>query len=64
MSSLLVFNRVYRMEIQSVMLALPPPLPCLNKNTVQYTRIQCLGGGGGGGVGEYGVIGGEGALDR
>ncbi len=28
---------------------LPPlPFPCVNKYTVVYTRIQCVGGGGGG----------------
>ncbi len=38
MSSLLVFNRVYRLEIQSVMVGIfdsltlsPPPLLCVNK---------------------------------
>jgi hypothetical protein len=67
MSSLLVFNRDYRLEIQSVMwvfatgfmnycpltssLVSSPPLPCVNK------YIVCN-------KGEYGVIGGEGASDR
>jgi hypothetical protein len=70
MSSLLVFNRVYRLEIQSVMLVFStdfvnycpstfslvssPPLPPYTL----YTCIQCVRGE------EYGVIGGEGASDR
>ncbi len=61
MSSLLVFYRVYRLEILSVMLvfstqlrefgylpALSPPLPCVNNGSILYTIIHCsvLGGGG------------------
>jgi hypothetical protein len=61
MSSLLVFNRVYRLEIQSVMLVVPtplvlaplyllsssptPPLPCVNKYRYIHS-IQCVRGGG------------------
>jgi hypothetical protein len=63
MSSLLVFNRVYRLEIQFnhigifrpvlwtivsltfSLVALPPPLPWVNKYTVYGLRIKCGGGG-------------------
>ena len=69
MLSLLVFHRVYRLEIQSVMLVfltgfvnychsnllLVSSPPCVNKYTV-YTSTVCKGG--------YGVIGWEGASDR
>ncbi len=82
-SSLLEYNRVYRLEIQSVILVFstgfvkqcpcnllpgqlfpttPPPFPCLNKYTVQYSVVNlhtytvCKRRG------EYGVIGG--ASDR
>jgi hypothetical protein len=58
MSSLMAFNRVYRLEIQSVMLVfstgfvdywssnmpLTSPLLCVNKYTV-YTYTVCKGGG-------------------
>ncbi len=58
MSSLLVFNRVYRLEIQSVMLVFftlfvnsrPSPLPCSNEY-MGYVFIHCVKGRGGGGVG-------------
>jgi hypothetical protein len=65
MSSLLVFNGVYRLEIQSVMLVFstgfvnycpPSPPPNVKKYTV-YTYTVCKGG-------EYGDIGGDGASDR
>ncbi len=72
MSSLLVFDRVYRVEIQSVLLVFSaaflnfcpsnllsgklPPLSCVNKYTV-YTYTVCKMGG-------YGVIEGEGASER
>jgi hypothetical protein len=51
MSSLLAFNRVYRLEIQSVMLAFSTGFVnyCLSnllsgviKYTVLYARIQCV----------------------
>jgi hypothetical protein len=67
MSPLLVCNRVYRLEIQSVMLVFstqlfeilslyllsisPPPLPCVNKNV--YVFIQCVCNGGIGLCGEH-----------
>ncbi len=73
MSSLLVFNIIYRVEIQSVMLVLQalwtiapltfslvssPPLPCVNKYTVLYINCTSIQWVRGGG---FGVIGGEGA---
>jgi hypothetical protein len=57
-----VFNRVYRLEIKSVMLVFLTgsvnycpsnllsgqlPPPCVNKVHILYKRIQCMGGGGG-----------------
>jgi hypothetical protein len=66
MSSLLVFNSVYRQEIQPVMLVFsthlvyccpstfsltPPPPHSLPKKNVQYIQTLCgCGRGGGGGV--------------
>ncbi len=62
MSSLLVFNRVYRLDVQSVMLVFSTPLVncCpsifsltspLPKVNVQYIQTVCVAvGGGGGGV--------------
>ncbi len=55
MSSLLVLNRVYRLEIQSVMLVFSIPLPSLwplppsplPKVNVQYIKTVCDCGGGG-----------------
>ncbi len=62
MSSLLMFNRVYRLEIQSVMLVFSTPLlnccpstysltsptpPPLPKVNVQYIQTVCGCGGGG-----------------
>ncbi len=62
MSSSLVLYRVYRLGIHvgifdrlckllplqpSLWLALPPPLPCVNKYTYIYTSIQCVRGEGG-----------------
>jgi hypothetical protein len=52
MSSLLVFNRVYRLEIQSVMLifstqlCLPRPYPTSQSQKQLYTDSVWLGGGG------------------
>jgi hypothetical protein len=62
MSSLLIFNTVNRLEIQSVMLVFStgfvnhcpltfslvssPPLPCVSKYTV-HTYTMCKGWGGG-----------------
>ncbi len=51
MASLLVFNRVHRLEIQSVMLV-------FSTGFVNYCPCMYVMRG------EYGVIGGEGALDR
>ncbi len=74
MSSLLVFNRVYRLEIQSVMLVFSarfvnncpcnllsgylPPPPFPVWTSILYTRIHCVRGWG------HGVKGWEGASDR
>jgi hypothetical protein len=70
MSSLLVFNRVYRLvEIKAFLVVnycpskflsvfRPPPSLCECVYCVLYTRIQCVRGG------QYGVIGGERASDR
>jgi hypothetical protein len=55
MSSVLVFNRVYRLEIQSVMLLYSlwftcPPPPSQSQSLVYYTDRVCLERGGGGDV--------------
>ena len=55
MSSLLVFNRVYRLEIQSVSSPPSPPPPCVNKYTVHTYTVW---------GGDYGVIVREGASDK
>ncbi len=58
-----VFIKVYRLEIQSVMLVFltlspslwfnsPPPLPCVKKYSTAYTYTVCNGGAGG-----YGILG-------
>jgi hypothetical protein len=73
MSSLLVFNRVYRLEIQSVMLvfstgflnycllsgylSLPSPTPPRVNKYTVYTYTKCKGG-------SMGVVSGDGVSDR
>jgi hypothetical protein len=70
MPSLLVFDRVYRLEIQSVMLVFttgfvkqcpwlalsPPPRPCVKEVYCTHVYMYSVLGG------EYGVIGREGGL--
>ena len=57
MPFLLVFNRVYRLEIQSVMWVFSTGF-VKHCPSALYTCTVCKGGG------RYGVIGGEGASDR